>query len=141
MTFVDSSTVESDVKEELGGEAYALSDLFYAITTSDSAKIAVILGDAIGVSYTAFASKSAGFDYVFALPDAVVAPITPSLAVDVCYSDEIKCANDPIDARQKIENKYSELSDVFVSAKEGYIDNVVEPEMLRPYVIGVIQML
>lgn len=141
MTFVNSSIIESDINEELDGQTYALSDLFYAITTSDSAKIAVILGDAIGVSYAAFASKSAGFDYVFALPDSVVAPITPELAVDVFYSDEIKNATDPVSAREKIENKYAELSDVFVSAREGYIDNVVEPAMLRPYVIGVIQML
>lgn len=141
LTFVNSSSVESDLKEEVNGLSYSLSDLFYAITTSDSAKIAIITGDAIGVSYTAFASKSAGFDYVFALPDAVVAPITPELAVDVFYSDEIKGAKDPISAREKIQNKYAESSDVFVSAQEGYIDNIVEPAMLRAYVIGVLQML
>ena len=141
LTFVNSQAVESDLNNELDGGVYALSDLFYAVTTSDSSKIAIILGDAIGVSYTAFASKSAGFDYVFALPEATVAPITPELAVDVFYSDDIKGAKDPISAREKIENKYIESSDVFVSAREGYIDNIVEPSMLRAYVIGVLQML
>ncbi len=142
ITFVNSGVVSSDKENELSGAVYALSDLFYAITTSDSAKIAVIMGDAIGASYTAFASKSAGFDYVFALPDAVVSPVTPELAVDIFYSDEMaKSTKDPVSDREKIAKRYADGANVFESAKEGYIDNIVEPAMLRPHVISVLQML
>lgn len=141
LTFVNSSVMDSDINSELGGAVYGLSDLFYAISTSDITKIGVILGEAIGISYTALASKGVGFDYVIALPDATVAPITPELAVDVFYRDEIASSNDPIKSREQIADHYANCADVFVASREGYIDNIVEPSMLRPYIISVLQML
>lgn len=140
LTFVNSSIMDSDINTELNGAVFGISDLFYAISTSENTKIGVILGDAIGISYTAFASKSIGFDYVIALPDASVTPITPELAVDVFYRDEIVKSKDPIAARDKISKHYTESADVFEAGKEGYIDNIVEPSMLRPYIISVLQM-
>lgn len=141
LTFVNSSSFKTDLNAELNGAVYALSDLFYAISTSESTKIAVITGEAIGVSYTAFASKNFGFDYVFALTEATIAPVSPELAVDVFYSNEIASAKDPNLAREKVAKRYSDVSDVFVTAKEGYVDNVVESSMLRPHLISVLQML
>ncbi len=141
ITFVNSSILKSDIKIELDGAVSALSDLFYAVSTSEMAKIAVITGEAIGISYTAFASKSIGFDYVFAFPNAVVSPVTPELAVDVFYSNEIASASNPVEAREQVANRYAEASDVFNAAREGYIDNIIESSALRPYVISVLQML
>lgn len=140
LTFVDSSTVSTGVDGELMGAAETVANLFYAVSSSDNAKIAVITGKAIGLSYTAFASKSCGYDYVYALINAVVSPVSGDLSVDVLYSDEIKNSTDP-NAREKIAKRHEELSDVFTVAKEGYIDNVIEPSLVRPYVISALQML
>ncbi len=141
LTFIDSTVIKSSLNDEYNGAAEITANLFYAINASENLKISVILGNAIGFSYTAFASKNCAYDYVFALPDAVVAPVTPALAVDVLYADEIKSASDPVSTREKIAERYETISDVFVSAKEGYIDNVIEPSLLRPYVISALQMV
>lgn len=141
LTFVDSATVKSSISCEIGGLAETTANLFYAISSSDIAKISIITGKAIGFSYTAFASKNIGFDYVYAYPNATISPVASDLAVDVLFSNELKSAKDPVLAREQLAERYESISDVFVSAKEGYVDNVIEPSLTRAYVISVLQML
>ena len=141
LTFVNSSTVQSSIDVELNGIAETTANLFYSIASTEISKVAVITNKAIGFSYTAFASKNIGFDYVYALPNATVSPVTPEVAVDVLYSQEILSSSDPVSVREKIQNRYEAISDVFTCAKEGYVDNVIEPEQMRAYVISALQML
>lgn len=141
LTFVNSSTIYSCVNCEVNGLAETTANLFYAIASSDIAKIAVITGKAIGFSYTAFASKNIGFDYVYAYPTATISPITSDVAVDVLFSEDVRVSSDPVSAREELKARYETVSDVFTSAKEGYVDNVIEPNLTRAYVISVLQML
>ncbi len=141
LSFVNSTVINASLADEYNGLAEIVANLFYSINSSEIAKISVITGNAIGLSYTAFASKNCGYDYVYAFPDAIVAPLNPSVAVDVLYNEEIKNSADPLALREEIENRYKQNSDVFTSAKEGYVDNIIEPSLVRPYIISVLQML
>ena len=142
ITLVDSIGVEISLEEEISGLSFSCSKLIQSISTCEITKIAVVVGRAIGYSYTTLCSKSIGFDYVLALPHSVIAPLSSEVAVSVVYKEEIESAKDPLAAREKLAQKYtSEESSPFISAKDGYVDNIIEPSLLRPYLSSILIML
>lgn len=142
ITLVNSTGVRSDLEIEQNGIAVTAAELLTNITLSGIYKIAVITGSAIGYAYTALASKSIGFDYVVSFADAVIAPLSADTAVNFMYKDEIAKAKDAKAAREKLTASYTEREgNPFISAKDGYVDNIIEPASLRPYICSILNML
>ena len=142
ISLVDNSGLEAALSDEQSGIIREYAQLMKSISISGMAKIAVITGKAIGTAYTALASKSIGYDYVLAFSGAEITPVDPAVAANVIYLDEIKKAKDPSKTREELMKKYSELQgNPLVVAREGYIDNVIEPSALRPYVASALIML
>lgn len=141
VTFVDSKGIASDLTAEQAGLVLDCSEMLTAIMSADIAKIAVITGSAIGFSYVSLASKASGFDYVLAFTDAKIAPITGEQAVSIMYPTEI--ASDNVAASKKaLADKYDAMqANPFVSAKDGYVDNIIEPALVRPYLSSALTML
>lgn len=79
---------------------------------------------------------------VFAFPTAEIAVMGPEGAANVVFRDEIAKAENPEAKRQE---KIKEFRDVFanpyVAASRGYIDDVIEPQELRPKVISALELL
>ena len=69
ITFVDSASFKS---------VNAAVKVTSAYTEATTAKISLITGQAVGVVYIALASTSS--DFVYALNDAVVSPVSPKAA-------------------------------------------------------------
>jgi acetyl-CoA carboxylase carboxyltransferase component len=78
---------------------------------------------------------------VFAFPQAEIAVMGPDGAANVVFRKEIGEAEDPAAKR---EEKISEFREVFanpyVAASRGYIDDVIDPQELRPRVIGALEL-
>ncbi len=141
ITFVDSFGVKSCLKCELDGISLKAADAFMSIASSDMPKIAVI-NNAIGVAYSLLASKAIGFDYSVAFAGATIAPLTADTAVNFIHLDEIGKAKDPISARKKLADNYTEREgNPFISAKDGFVDNIINPEDIRPYLASILSML
>lgn len=142
ISLVDSAGVEADLILEQNGLSREYMSVMKSISISGMPKVAVICGKAIGNAYSLLASKSIGYDYVLAFANAEITPIEASVAVNLMYVEELKAAKDPIKAREELSAKYSALQgDPMLAAKEGYIDNVIEPSTLRPYVASALLML
>lgn len=142
ITLVDSKGVEGDLATEQQGLVLTCAKLIATISQTDIPKIAVITEYAIGYSYVALASKATGFDYVLAFANAKIAPIGSEMAASIIYSAELKGKGEPIQLREQLADKYRiEEMNPFVSAKDGYVDNVIEPALLRPYVASALTML
>lgn len=142
ITLVDAKGVKSDLEKEQKGIAFMAARLTKAIALSSVPKLAVITGNAIGYPYATLASKAIGFGYVLAFADAAIAPVSAEVAVNFSYADEIAKAKDPVAARQKLFDTYTEREgNPFISAKDGYVDNVIEAAALRPYVCSILNML
>lgn len=105
------------------------------LDTIDTAKIAVVYKRAIGLGYSLFAAKSAGFDYSCAFATAKI-----SLFDDV-KGAEIEFANERADKAVLAERYADEKADPVNAAKDGYIDDVIEPQFVKQYVIAALQML
>lgn len=138
VSLVDCIGIRPCLQAEQNGLAIKLAKLVSAIANHSSSKISVITGKAIGVAYSVFASKGIGFDYSLACTTAQISPITADAAVNIVYSEELKNG----ESREALANKYNELmANPLISAKDGFIDNVIEPSALRPYIASALIML
>lgn len=105
------------------------------LDTIDTAKIAVVYKRAVGLGYSLFAAKSAGFDYSCAFATAKIA------LFDDVKGAEIEFANEKADKAALAERYADEKADPVNAAKDGYIDDVIEPQFVKQYLISALQML
>lgn len=104
------------------------------LDTIDTAKIAVVTGKAIGLGYSLFAAKSMGFDYSYALATAKIALFDSVQGAEIEFGPSADSA--------KLAERYAEEnSDPVHAAKNGYIDNIIEPQFLKQYLVASLQML
>ena len=133
LTFVNTIGLKADLETSNSPVMKEVCNLISALKTN--VRLAVVYGKAVGLGYTLFASKSIGVDYSYAFANSHVALF--SGAVSSAHFGGVR--EDKIDA---LEEKYAEENaDPINAAKNGYIDNVIEPQFVRPYVISALQML
>ena len=115
------------------------SKLISAYADATAPKIAIISGTAVGSTYIALAGTTSGADLVYALPDAVVAPIEPKAAafiVDESIADA-PVAEQDARAIQFVKSACS----AEMAAGCGYVDDIVAPEALRSKLVAALDML
>ncbi|MBO5480602.1 MAG: hypothetical protein J6A63_05400 [Clostridia bacterium] len=105
------------------------------LDTMDVAKIAVVYKKAIGLGYSLFAAKSTGFDYTCAFANACISIVDGAVGAEIEFADE-KADKAALVARYNDEN-----ADPIHAAKDGYIDDVIEPQYIKQYLIASLQML
>lgn len=138
VTLVDADGFADDDQAALGEALVNLT----AFLADVPAKIAVIAGDAVGSAYTVLASKGLGYDYSVAFASAVVSPIAPQAAVHLMYGDVLKEKGNTPKVQAAVAAMYAEdKCDAFQAAAAGYVDEVIDPDTLRPYVANALTML
>lgn len=140
ITLVNSDGAADLFEDEQKGISALAAEAFTAVSLSDNPKIAVITGTATGLSYSLLASKGAGFDYSLAFAGAAIAPLSAETAVNF-FDVELKTKN-PVGEREKLIAAYTEREgNPFLSAKDGYVDNIINPDDVRPYLCSVLSSL
>ncbi len=137
LTLVDSEGL--DVSLEAEGAAYAseLARLAYAYTTSDNAKLTVVVGKAYGAAYTLLGSKSVGADMALALPDACISVLSPEASVAFVWNSKVGEKS-----REELETEWKEKCASAAEACDcGEIDDIVAPEELRARICAGLMML
>lgn len=138
ITLVDAKGIKACTKCETKGLNKKLAQLMSAIANSPVEKISVIAGKAIGAVYSALASKGIGFDYSLAFANAEISPINADTAVNIVYTEELKAGEN----REKLAERYATMqSNPFISAKDGYVDNIINASTIRPYLASALMML
>ncbi|MBP5372745.1 MAG: methylmalonyl-CoA carboxyltransferase, partial [Clostridia bacterium] len=89
----------------------------------------------IGLGYTLFGSKAFGTDYSFAFANAEVSVVNSEEGAEIEFA-----ANGGDKAAIKARFEQDGM-DAMNAAKCGYIDDVIEPQYVRSYVISALQML
>ncbi len=116
--------------------AKAAAKLTYAFANATVPKVNVIIGKAFGSAYVAMNSKAIGADMTFAWSQAQIGMMDAQLAAKIMYAGEdVKVMNEKA-------AEYAALqSSAMAAAKRGYVDNIIEAEDTRKYVIGAFEML
>ncbi len=116
--------------------AKAVAKLTYAFANATVPKVNVITGKAYGSAYTVMNSKSIGCDITIAWPNAEIGTMDAKLAAKIMFDGE------SAEVISEKASEYAKLQNNVVSAaKRGYVDQIVEPQDTRKYVIGAFEML
>ena len=128
--------------EEQAWQLTAASQLLYAYAEATCPKVSVVVGNAIGVSFVAMGGK-ANADIAYGWPGAIVSALSPEAAVQVLYSKELKESKEPaVQAREKLAAEYAaNMADGVQAARDGILDDVIEPSQTRKYLIAALEML
>ena len=110
-----------------------ISNIVYNI--KDLTKISVVYGKAVGLGYSLFAAKAMGYDYSYAFCNAQIS------LFDGVEGARVEFDGVRFDNEEEFVRKYAEENqDPINAAKGGYIDNIIEPQFVRQYLISSLQM-
>ncbi len=122
----DIETNNSPILKEITNMLYNLERL---------SGVSVVYGKAIGLGYTAFVSKEFGVGYSYAFADSKISLLDGDVGISATFST---VESKKID---ELKDKYNEMQYAMNSARLGCVDNIIEPQYLRQYVISALQML
>ncbi len=135
VTLVDSLGVDVSSPRE---PAQVFAKLAKAYITANTAKITVVMGNAVGAAFTLLGSRALGADLTLALPETMISPLLPSVAVAFLWNDKI--TKDKPRAAVEAEWMATEGSPVR-AAESGEIDDIVPPTELRARIASALYML
>jgi propionyl-CoA carboxylase beta chain len=142
VTFVDVPGFLPGTGQELGGIIKHGAKLLFAFAEATVPKVTVITRKAYGGAYDVMSSKHIRADINYAFPTAEIAVMGPEGAVNVIFKNEIARSKDPEKERQRLITDYrATFANPYKAAELGYIDEVIPPEILRPRLIGALEML
>src|SRR4030095_4478786 len=142
VTFEDVPGFLPGTNQEYGGIIKHGAKLLFAFAEATVPKVTVITRKAYGGAYCVMASKHIRTDVNFAWPTAEIAVMGAEGAVGILYRKEIGEAKDKAEARRsrvlELEEKFASP---YVAAERGFVDEVIEPSVTRPKLIGALALL
>ena len=142
ITFEDVPGFLPGVRQEHGGIIRHGAKLLYAYCEATVPKLTVITRKAYGGAYDVMNSKHVRGDINYAWPTAEIAVMGVDGAVNIIFKDQIESSENPDATRQRLVLDYQEkITNPYVAAGRGFIDDVIEPRQTRPKLISALQML
>ena len=137
LTLVDSEGLDVSLEAESAAYASELARLAYAYTSSENAKLTVVVGKAYGAAFTLLGSKSVGADMALALPGACISVLSPEASVAFVWNSKVGEKS-----REELQNEWKEkCASADEACDSGEIDDVVVPEELRARICASFAML
>ena len=130
-------------QQEYGGIIRHGAKTLYAYCEATVPRISVIVRKIYGGAMSGMAvSKLVGTDFTIALTTAEIAIMGPEAAANVIFKDEIAHAEDPKAMRvQKVNEYRQKFANPYVAAEEGWIVAIIEPKVMRSYLIKAFDQL
>ena len=142
ITLVDVPAFLPGVRQEHLGVIRHGAKLLFAYAEATVPKITLILRKAYGGAYIAMSSKGMGADVVYAWPIAELAVMGDEGAVDIIYRKRLANSDRPEDERKQLCEEYREkFITPYISAANGYIDEIILPEETRSKLYSALDML
>ncbi len=114
----------------------ASAELCYAYAECTAPKIGIICGNAVGAAYVAMGGKDMA-DVSYAWPTAMIAPLTEEAAVQTLNEKEMLSG----ESKEDLMAAYRESCGALFAAREGMVDDVIDPKETRKYIIAALEML
>jgi acetyl-CoA carboxylase carboxyltransferase component len=137
VVLVDTPGFLPGTKQEGLGVIRQGAKLLHAFAEAVVPKVTVVLRKAFGGGYITMNAKDLGADLALAWPDAEIGIMGPKQAVGIVHKREIAAAEDPEAERDRLADAYAEGHvSAIVAAREGHIDELVEPADTRRRLAG-----
>ncbi len=142
VTFVDVPGFLPGTTQEYGGIIRHGAKLLYAYAEATVPKVTIITRKAYGGAYDVMSSKHIRGDINYAFPTAEIAVMGPDGAVNIIFRGELDRAKDPVAEKARLVADYREkFANPYKAAELGYVDEVIQPEDLRPRLVVALDML
>jgi acetyl-CoA carboxylase carboxyltransferase component len=142
VVLVDTPGFLPGTKQEDLGVIRHGAKLLHAFAEAVVPKVTVVLRKAFGGGYITMNSKDLGADLALAWPDAEIGIMGPKQAVAITHKREIAAADDPEAERDRLADEYAEGNvSAIVAAREGHIDELIEPADTRRRLAGALASL
>ena len=144
LTFEDVPGFLPGVVQEWGGIIRHGAKLLYAYAEATVPKLTVITRKAYGGAYLAMSCKHLRSDYNIAWPTAELAVMGADGAVSIIHRYEINAVPDEEKEAVRIqltEDYKSKFGDPYIAARNGWLDDVIEPSETRLRLIRALRIL
>jgi acetyl-CoA carboxylase carboxyltransferase component len=142
VVLVDTPGYMPGTKQESAGVIRFGASLVHAFAEASVARVTVIVRKAFGGAFITMNSKDLGADYVFAWPQAEIGVMGAKPAVGIIHRRELAAAEDPDEMRERLAAEYADSClRPEVAAREGHIDELIEPHETRVRVAGALTTL
>ena len=146
VTFVDVPGFLPGTAQEYGGIIRHGAKLLYAYAEATVPKLTVITRKAYGGAYDVMSSKHIGADFNAAWPTAEIAVMGAEGAVNIVFRRELaeaeKDGGDVAARRAQLIEDYTErFANPYIAAERGYVDDVIEPEETRAWLIRALEVV
>jgi propionyl-CoA carboxylase beta chain len=134
VTFEDVPGFLPGVVQEWGGIIRHGAKLLFAYAEATVPKLTLVTRKAYGGAYLAMSCKHLQSDYNVAWPTAELAVMGADGAVTIIHRREINAVpeDEQEDVRQQLVDDYkAKFGDPYVAARNGWLDDVIEPEESR----------
>ena len=134
VTFEDVPGFLPGVVQEWGGIIRHGAKLLFAYAEATVPKLTLVTRKAYGGAYLAMSCKHLQSDYNVAWPTAELAVMGAEGAVNIIHRREINAVEDDQkeEVRQRLVEEYKEkFGDPYVAARNGWLDDVIEPTESR----------
>ena len=145
VTLVDVPGFLPGSGQEYGALIQHGAKLLFAYGEATVPKVTVILRKAYGGAYIVMSSKGLQGDVNYVWPSAEIAVMGPNGAIEILYGKELKALESEEARKQFIAEKTAEYVEKFANpytaARNGYVDDVIQPSNTRFRVVRALQML
>jgi acetyl-CoA carboxylase carboxyltransferase component len=142
VVLVDTPGFLPGTKQEAAGVIRHGAKLLHAFSEAVVPKVTVVLRKAYGGAYICMNSKDLGADLSLAWPDAEIGIMGSKQAVGIVHKRALAGADDPEAERDRLADAYAdEHVSAAVAAREGFVDELVEPRDTRRRLAGALSGL
>jgi len=142
LSFVDVPGFLPGTVQEWGGIIRHGAKMLYAYAEATVPMMTVVIRKAYGGAYLAMSCKHLESDYNIAWPTGELAVMGAEGAVNIVHRRELKEAEDYQSKHQELVEDYkNKFGDPYVAARNGWLDDVIEPNETRLRLIRALKSL
>ena len=142
LTIVDVPGFLPGTVQEWGGIIRHGAKLLFAYAEATVPKMTVVTRKAYGGAYLAMSCKHLRSDYNVAWPTGELAVMGAEGAVNIIHRKQLKVAEDPAETHKELVSEYKrKFGDPYVAARNGWLDDVIEPIDTRIRLIRALRLL
>jgi methylmalonyl-CoA decarboxylase subunit alpha len=125
---------------EAGGIIRHGAKMLHAVANATVPKVTVVLRKAYGAGYYVMNGRAYEPDLLVAWPSAEISVMGAEGAVEIVMRRQIEEAEDPVAKKAELVAAYRGIIDVYIAARNGMIDDVIDPRETRPVICKALEM-
>jgi acetyl-CoA carboxylase carboxyltransferase component len=114
--------------------------MLHAVANATVPKITVVLRKAYGAGYYVMNGRAYEPDLIVAWPSAEISVMGAEGAVEIVMRRQVEEADDPVAKKAELIDAYRQIIDVYIAARNGMIDDVIDPRETRPVICRALEM-